>query len=84
MKRDFAFKASTLLLAGTLGGVLFTQAACKKSGPDIKIGVIAELTGDIPAVGGSRKKAVAMLGISERTGPGASTWPCPLGASSVS
>jgi branched-chain amino acid transport system substrate-binding protein len=64
MKRDFALKATTLLLAGTLGGVLFTQAACKKSGPDIKIGVIAELTGDIPAVGDSCKKA-AELAVAE-------------------
>ena len=64
MKRDFAFKATTLLLAGTLGGVLLTQAACKKSGPDIKIGVIAELTGDIPAVGDSCKKA-AELAVAE-------------------
>lgn len=64
MKRDFAFKASTLLLAAALGGVLFTQAACRKSGPDIKIGVIAELTGDIPAVGDSCKKA-AELAVAE-------------------
>ncbi|MBK8596891.1 MAG: ABC transporter substrate-binding protein [Holophagales bacterium] len=64
MKRDFAFKASTLLLAGTLGGMLLTQAACSKSGPDIKIGVIAELTGDIPAVGDSCKKA-AELAVAE-------------------
>ena len=64
MKRDFVFKASTFLLAGTLGGVLLTQAACGKSGPDIKIGVIAELTGDIPAVGDSCKKA-AELAVAE-------------------
>jgi branched-chain amino acid transport system substrate-binding protein len=64
MKRDFAFKASTLLIAGTIGSVLFTQAACRKSGPDIKIGVIAELTGDIPAVGDSCKKA-AELAVAE-------------------
>jgi branched-chain amino acid transport system substrate-binding protein len=64
MKRDFAFKASTLLLAATLGGALLTQAACKKSGPDIKIGVIAELTGDIAAVGDSCKKA-AELAVAE-------------------
>jgi branched-chain amino acid transport system substrate-binding protein len=64
MKRDLALQATTLLLAGTLGGVLLTQAACKRSGPDIKIGVIAELSGDIPAVGDSCKKA-AELAISE-------------------
>ena len=64
MKRDFAFKATTLLLAATFGGVLLTQAACKKSGPDLKIGVIAELTGDIPAVGDSCKKA-AELAVAE-------------------
>ena len=60
MKRDFVFRASTFLLAGTLGGMLLTQAACKKSGPDLKIGVIAELTGDIPAVGDSCKKAAEL------------------------
>lgn len=64
MKRDIAFKATTFLLAGALGGVLLSQAACKKSGPDIKIGVIAELTGDIPAVGDSCKKA-AELAVAE-------------------
>ena len=64
MKRDFAFEASTLLLAATLGGALLTQAACKKSGPDIKIGVIAELSGDLPAVGDSCKKA-AELAVAE-------------------
>ncbi len=64
MKRDFAFRASTFLLAGTLGGVLLTQPACKKSGPDIKIGVIAELSGNIPAVGDSCKKA-AELAVAE-------------------
>ena len=64
MKRDFAFHASTLLLAGTLGGTLLTQAACSKSGPDIKIGVIAELSGNIPAVGDSCKKA-AELAVTE-------------------
>lgn len=64
MKRDLAFKATTFLLAGTLGGVLLSQAACRKSGPDIKIGVIAELTGDIPAVGDSCKKA-AELAVAE-------------------
>jgi branched-chain amino acid transport system substrate-binding protein len=64
MKRDLAFNATTFFLAGTLGGVLLTQSACKKSGPDIKIGVIAELTGDIPAVGDSCKKA-AELAVAE-------------------
>jgi branched-chain amino acid transport system substrate-binding protein len=64
MKRDFAFKASTLLLAGIFCGVFLTQAACRKSGPDIKIGVIAELTGDIRAVGDSCKKA-AELAVAE-------------------
>lgn len=64
MKRDLALHATTLLLAGTLGGVLLTQAACKRSGPDIKIGVIAELSGDLPAVGDSCKKA-AELAIAE-------------------
>jgi branched-chain amino acid transport system substrate-binding protein len=64
MKRDLAFKATTLLLAGTLGGLFLTQAACRKSGPDIKIGVIAELSGDIPAVGDSCKKA-AELAVAE-------------------
>jgi branched-chain amino acid transport system substrate-binding protein len=64
MKWDFDVKASTLLLAATLGGVLLTQAACKKSGPDVKIGVIAELTGDIAAVGDSCKKA-AELAVAE-------------------
>ena len=64
MKRDLALKATTLLLAGTLGGVLLTQAACKKTGPDIKIGVIAELSGDLPAVGDSCKKA-AELAVAE-------------------
>jgi branched-chain amino acid transport system substrate-binding protein len=64
MKRDLAFKASTFLLAGTLGGVLLTQASCGRSGPDIKIGVIAELSGDIPAVGDSCKKA-AELAVAE-------------------
>ncbi|MBI5446039.1 MAG: ABC transporter substrate-binding protein, partial [Deltaproteobacteria bacterium] len=64
MKRDFAIHASTLLLAGALGGLLLSQAACSKSGPDIKIGVIAELTGEIPAVGDSCKKA-AELAVAE-------------------
>jgi len=64
MKRDLALKATTFLLAGSLGGVLLTQAACKRSGPDIKIGVIAELSGDLPAVGESCKKA-AELAINE-------------------
>jgi len=64
MKRDLAFKATTFLLAGSLGGVLLTQAACRKSGPDIKIGVIAELTGDLAAVGDSCKKA-AELAVAE-------------------
>ena len=64
MKRDLALKATTFLLAGTLGGVLLSQAACKKSGPDIKIGVIAELSGEIPAVGESCKKA-AELAVAE-------------------
>ena len=64
MKRDLALKATTFLLAGTLGGLLLSQAACKKSGPDIKVGVIAELSGDIPAVGDSCKKA-AELAITE-------------------
>lgn len=64
MKRDLAFKATTYLLAGTLGAVLLSQAACKKSGPDLKIGVIAELTGEIPAVGDSCKKA-AELAVAE-------------------
>lgn len=64
MKRDLALKATTFLLAGTLGGALLTQAACKRSGPDIKIGVIAELSGDLPAVGESCKKA-AELAITE-------------------
>ena len=64
MKRDLAFKATTILLAGTLGGVLLSQAACKKTGPDIKIGVIAELSGDLPAVGDSCKKA-AELAVAE-------------------
>jgi branched-chain amino acid transport system substrate-binding protein len=60
MKRDLVFRATSLLLAGSLGGVLLSQAACKKSGPDIKIGVIAELTGDIPAIGDSCKKAAEL------------------------
>ena len=64
MKRDLAIRATTFLLAGTLAGVLLSQAACKKTGPDVKIGVIAELTGDIPAVGDSCKKA-AELAVSE-------------------
>lgn len=64
MKRDFAFKASTLLAAGAIGGTLLTLTACSKSGPDIKIGVIAELTGEIPAVGDSCKKA-AELAVAE-------------------
>ena len=64
MKRDLAFKATTYLLAGTLGGVLLSQAACKKSGPDSKIGVIAELSGEIPAVGESCQKA-AELAVAE-------------------
>lgn len=64
MKRDLAFKATTFLLAGALGGVFLSQAACRKSGPDLKIGVIAELTGDIPAVGDSCKKA-AELAVAE-------------------
>lgn len=64
MKRDLALKTTTLLLAGTLGAVLLTQAACKKTGPDIKIGVIAELSGDLPAVGDSCKKA-AELAVAE-------------------
>ena len=64
MKRDLALLASTLLLAGTLGGVLLTQTACKRSGPDIKVGVIAELSGELPAVGDSCKKA-AELAIAE-------------------
>ena len=64
MKRDLALQASTLLLAGTLGGVLLTQSACGRSGPDIKIGVIAELSGDLPAIGDSCKKA-AELAVAE-------------------
>src|SRR5512138_3366183 len=60
MKRDLALNATTLLLAGALGSVLVTQSACRKSGPDIKIGVIAELTGDLPAVGDSCKKAAEL------------------------
>ena len=35
-------------------------AACSEKSPTVKIGVIAELTGDMPAVGESCKKAVEM------------------------
>ncbi len=57
MKRDYAISGTTLVLAAALGGALLTQAACKKSGPDIKIGVIAELSGDISEIGDACKKA---------------------------
>lgn len=64
MKRNLALHGTILLLAAALGGVLFTQTACKKSGPDIKIGVVAELTGEISEIGESCKKA-AELAVAE-------------------
>ncbi len=64
MKRDLALTGTTLLVAAALGGALLTQTACKKSGPDIKLGVVAELSGDLAAIGDSCKKA-AELAVAE-------------------
>lgn len=64
MKRDFAITGTTLVLAAAFGGAILTQAACRKSGPDVKLGVIAELTGELSALGESCKKA-AELAVSE-------------------
>lgn len=64
MKRDLGFKATTLLLAGAFGAAILTQTACSKSGPDLKVGVVAELTGDLSVIGNSCKKA-AELAVSE-------------------
>jgi branched-chain amino acid transport system substrate-binding protein len=64
MKRDLALTGTTLLVAAALGGALLTQTACKKSGPDIKLGVVAELSGDLAVIGDSCKKA-AELAVAE-------------------
>lgn len=41
-------------------GLVVFGTGCKKSGPELKIGVIAELTGDIPAIGNSAKRAAEL------------------------
>ena len=50
-------KLSLAVLA--LSALLLPSCAKKPATPDIKIGLIAELTGDIPAVGTSCKNAAA-------------------------
>ncbi|MDL2716914.1 MAG: ABC transporter substrate-binding protein [Acidobacteriota bacterium] len=54
MKRQFAF------LSLLLSGVALLAACGKKELPVLTVGVIAELTGDIPAVGASCKNAAEM------------------------
>ncbi len=54
MKRQFTF------LSLLLSGVALLAACSKKELPVVTVGVIAELTGDIPAVGASCKNAAEM------------------------
>lgn len=51
-------KISLLLVSGAVAVTLL--GACSEKSPTVKIGVIAELTGDMPAVGESCKKAAEM------------------------
>lgn len=55
MKKGFAFLVVLMVISLVLGG-------CASSGgaQTIKVGVVAELTGDIPAVGASCKNAAEM------------------------
>lgn len=55
---SFIRKSSLSLLA--IAALLFPACAKKPANPDIKIGLIAELTGDIPAVGTSCRNAAQM------------------------
>ncbi len=60
MRLSQAKLASLPVLAVALGALVLPGGGCTKSGPDIKIGVIAELTGDVPAIGASCRKAAEL------------------------
>ncbi len=55
MKKGFAFLVVLMVISMALGGCVPTGGA-----QTIKVGVVAELTGDIPAVGASCKNAAEM------------------------
>ena len=54
MKKTFLYVAACMIVVALLG------ACSKDDNSSIKVGVIAELTGDMPAVGESCKKAAEM------------------------